>query len=126
MEYLVTTSGPMLLLYLKESIGTKMTIAHAATLHILMMLFYHCSLETTTIVNQATQQTHFNGIIYIAETLSGMASSAKASVAAMEKSPPWFSVELSNPTTDDIEVRICSGEDNRVEALVQLLEIYIQ
>ena len=26
------------------------------------------------------------------------------------KSPPWFSVELPNPTTDDIEVRICSAE----------------
>ena len=43
------------------------------------------------------------------------------------KSPPWFSVELSNPITDDIEVRICSGEeDNRDEAIVQLLELYVQ
>ena len=24
------------------------------------------------------------------------------------KSPPWFSVELPNPTIDDIEVRICN------------------
>ena len=42
------------------------------------------------------------------------------------KSPPWFSVELPNPTTDDIEVRICDGEDNRDETLLQLLELYIQ
>ena len=42
------------------------------------------------------------------------------------KSPPWFSVELPNSTTDDIEVRICSGEGNQDETLVQLLELYIQ
>ena len=42
------------------------------------------------------------------------------------KYPPWFSVELTNPTTDDIEVRICSGEGSQDETLVQLLEIYIQ
>ena len=42
------------------------------------------------------------------------------------KSPPWFSVELPNPTTDDIEVRICSLERTYQDAIVQLLEIYIQ
>ena len=42
------------------------------------------------------------------------------------KSPPWFSVELPNPTTDDIEVRICSRENNKDETLVELLELYIQ
>ena len=42
------------------------------------------------------------------------------------KSPPWFSVELPNPSTDDIEVRLCSPEDNRDETSVQLLEVYVQ
>ena len=43
------------------------------------------------------------------------------------KSPPWFSVELPSTTTDDIEVRLCSGEgDNRDDTLVQLLELYVQ
>ena len=42
------------------------------------------------------------------------------------KSPPWFSVELPNPTTDDIEVRICSLERTYQDAIIQLLEIYIQ
>ena len=43
------------------------------------------------------------------------------------KSPPWFSVTLSDPTTDDIEVRICGdeGTDNE-DTPIQLLEIYIQ
>ena len=42
------------------------------------------------------------------------------------KSPPWFSVELPTPTTDDIEVRICCGEDSRDGISVQLLELYVQ
>ena len=43
------------------------------------------------------------------------------------KSPPWFSVTLPNPTSDDIEVRICGDEDTDGEDTpVQLLEIFIQ
>ena len=41
--------------------------------------------------------------------------------------PPWFSVNLSNPTNDDIEVRIMGSEstDNE-DTLIELLEIYVQ
>ena len=42
------------------------------------------------------------------------------------KSPPWFSVELPNPTTDDIEVRICSSGELGDDTPIQLLELYIQ
>ena len=43
------------------------------------------------------------------------------------KSPPWFSVTLPNPTSDDIEVRICGDEGTQNEDTpIQLLEIYIQ
>ena len=42
------------------------------------------------------------------------------------KSPPWFSVELTNPTTDDIEVRICTPEPDNEDVIVQLLELYVQ
>ena len=43
------------------------------------------------------------------------------------KSPPWFSVELTNPTTDDIEIRICGSEgtDNE-DTPIELLEVYVQ
>ena len=41
-------------------------------------------------------------------------------------SPPWFSVELPNPTSDDIEVCICSAEQSYDDIALQLLEIYIQ
>ena len=42
------------------------------------------------------------------------------------KSPPWFSVELPNPTTDDIEVRICSAQQSFDDIALELLEIYVQ
>ena len=42
------------------------------------------------------------------------------------KSPPWFSVALPNPTTDDIEVRICNAEGTRDDVPVQQLKLYIQ
>ena len=42
------------------------------------------------------------------------------------KSPPWFSVQLSNPTVDDIEVRICADEGTHNEDTpIVLIEIYI-
>ena len=42
------------------------------------------------------------------------------------KSPPWFSVELPNPTIDDIEVRICTSERTYQDAVINLLDIYVQ
>ena len=41
------------------------------------------------------------------------------------KSPPWFSVELPNPTSDDIEVRICIPQESFDDVAIELLEIYI-
>ena len=42
-------------------------------------------------------------------------------------SPPWFSVQLSSPTTDDIEVRICGNEGiGNEDAPVELIELYVK
>ena len=42
-------------------------------------------------------------------------------------SPPWFNVQLSSPTTDDIEVRICGDEGNANEdSPIQLMELYVK
>ena len=44
-----------------------------------------------------------------------------------DKSPPWFSVQLPSPTTDDIAVRICGSESTSNENTpIQLLELYVQ
>ena len=42
-------------------------------------------------------------------------------------SPPWFSVTLPTPTSDDIEVRICSDEYTTNEPIrIRVLEFYVQ
>ena len=43
------------------------------------------------------------------------------------KSPPWFSVQLTAPTTDMIEVSICCDQGTMDEDTpVELIEIYVQ
>ena len=40
--------------------------------------------------------------------------------------PPWFCTTLPQPTTDDIELRICNNEGTSSEyILVQLVDIYV-
>ena len=42
-------------------------------------------------------------------------------------SPPWFNVQLSPPTTDSIEVRICSnGGIGLDDTPIQLIELYVK
>ena len=42
-------------------------------------------------------------------------------------SPPWFNVQLSSPTTDDIEVRICGNEAiGNEDTPIQLMELYVK
>ena len=42
-------------------------------------------------------------------------------------SPPWFNVQLSSPTTDNIEVRICSSLTvSSEDTPIQLMELYVK
>ena len=41
--------------------------------------------------------------------------------------PPWFYKQLPQPTTDDIEMRVCRDEDASNEDIaIEMVEIYIQ
>ena len=41
--------------------------------------------------------------------------------------PPWFCKDLPQPTTDDIELRLCLDEpDNNEDVPIELIELYIQ
>ena len=44
------------------------------------------------------------------------------------RSPPWFSVELPAPTSDNIEARICADEHSNTneDTFISVFEIYIQ
>ena len=39
--------------------------------------------------------------------------------------PPWFCATLPQPTTDDIELRICSSKPSREAAVIHSVDIYI-
>ena len=42
-------------------------------------------------------------------------------------SPPWFNIQLSSPTTDDIEVRICDNVGiQTADSPIQLMELYVK
>ena len=42
-------------------------------------------------------------------------------------SPPWFNVQLSSPTTDDIEVRSFGDEGiGNEDTPIQLMELYVK
>ena len=50
-----------------------------------------------------------------------------ASSCCTFNSPPWFNVQLSSPTTDNIEVRICGDEGIRNEDTpIHLIELYVK
>ena len=41
--------------------------------------------------------------------------------------PPWFYKQLPQPTTDDIEMRVCRNEDASHEDIaIEMIEIYVQ
>jgi hypothetical protein len=41
--------------------------------------------------------------------------------------PPWFYKQLPQPTTDDIEMRVCTDEDRSTENIaIEIMDIYIQ
>ena len=43
------------------------------------------------------------------------------------RTSPWFSVTLTNPTTDDVEIRICGSESTtREDTPISLMELYVQ
>ncbi|XP_064406700.1 uncharacterized protein LOC135351584 [Halichondria panicea] len=49
------------------------------------------------------------------------------STCCMFNNPPWFCKQLPQPTTDDIELRICADEGrNNEDVLIKLAEIYIR
>ena len=83
-EHFVTTSGPTLLEYQKGGIDINKTTVHAVILIILIMHTLHHLLEMTTTVNQAIQLKHLSIITFTLKINSGMATSVKVCVAAME------------------------------------------
>ena len=84
-------------------------------------------LEIITTVNQEIQPAH----LFLANHLYSTdplwdGHQCEGQCYSNGKSPPWFSVDLPNTTTDDIEVHICIPRPSYDNIVIQLLELYIQ
>ena len=69
-----------------------------------------------------------NGIFFPADKLwDGQQCNNEGTCCTGANTPPWFSVDLPDSTSDDIEVRICHNQSTGDEDTpIQLLELYIQ
>lgn len=63
------------------------------------------------------------GVVFLSEDV--LWDGQRCEGSCCNKSPPWFSVTVKAPSTDDIEVRICGG-GNGEDTPIKLLELYVQ
>ena len=69
----------------------------------------------------------FQNILYEADPLWDGAGCGQFSTCCSWNSPPWFLKNISPPTSDDIEMRLCSDEHRDSEDInFETLEIYVQ
>ena len=67
------------------------------------------------------------GFLYGSDKLWDNQQCSNEGTCCTSLAPPWFTVTLSDPTTDDIEVRICGDEStNNEDTPIELLDIFIQ
>ena len=101
--------------------------AHVQTHATVNMLQYLHLWDMTTFVTQAVKTVSSSSSM---ETIhSGMGKDVVSSVPACcsWNTPPWFMKQLSCPTSDDIEMRLCSDQNRNDEDItVESLEIYVQ
>ena len=70
---------------------------------------------------------HFQYIFYGEDPLWDGAGCGEFNTCCSWNSPPWFRKELTTPTNDDIEIRLCADEARGNEDITfESLEIYVQ
>ena len=68
-----------------------------------------------------------DGYFYSDDPLWDGAGCGPLNTCCSFNNPPWFYKQLPQPTTDDIEMRVCRNQDGRFEdILIEVVEIYIQ
>ena len=69
---------------------------------------------------------HFQNRIYTHDPLWDGRGCGPRSTCCSFNSPPWFCKQLPQPTTDDIELRLCGDEAIHDDVLIELVELYVQ
>ena len=70
---------------------------------------------------------HHSHIFYTADPLWDGQGCGSQSTCCSFNTPPWFCKQLPQPTTDDIELRLCAGLPSRDEDVpIEIVEIFVQ
>jgi len=67
-----------------------------------------------------------NSLFYNSDPLWDGAGCGPLNSCCSLNDPPWFYKQLPEPTTDDIEMRLCSDQNNNDDSPIQIAEIYIK
>jgi hypothetical protein len=66
-------------------------------------------------------------ILYPDDVLWDGQNCTSTSTCCQLNNPPWFTKNLTNATTEDIELRICANSIPRfVDIPIELIELYVQ
>ena len=103
---------------------------------------FNCPCTNTELASQASQPPAFVGGDYFCDTgsreqwtyrlysedpLWDGAGCGPLNTCCSFNNPPWFSTELPQPTTDDIEMRVCSDyRATHEDIAIEIIEIYVQ
>ena len=80
---------------------------------------YFCDTAVSTL--------NYNRALYSSDPLWDGAGCGLTSTCCAFNSPPWFHRELPQPTTENIDMRVCRDEENTNEDIaVEVVEIYVQ
>ena len=100
-----------------------------------------CPCTNTNTASQASQPPAFVGNDYFCDTGSAQhsqnilygddplwdgAGCGPLNTCCSFNNPPWFYKQLQQPTTDDIEMRVCRDEDRNEDIALESAEIYVQ
>ena len=67
------------------------------------------------------------GVFYSSDVLWDGQGCTSTSTCCQFNNPPWFTKNLTNTTTDDIELRICvDNVDGEEDVPIELIELYVQ
>ena len=123
----VNTFGAMLLV-----LASKMPLAVLIlNVPVMVAVNHHHMLETTSYYCESAYQ----GTCYVIDTFfpddplwdGQQCDNNEGTCCTGANTLPWFSVDLPDSTSDDIEVRICHDQDTTDEdSPIQLLELYVQ
>ena len=83
---------------------------------------YFCDSGNPLFMNSDSRTTVYSG-----DPLWDGRGCMSTSTCCIFNDPPWFHKQLSDPTTDDVEMRVCTDErTNNENVYIEIVEIYVQ